>query len=187
MAGEATPPATEGASHASEEEAGLAATGVDGDGDSKQAGPDTADARQQTSRGDAWFVYAVSLGAIAIPVITLFTINYLHTDHFRWDDVATSFDRGDFLVPVLILAADTIRRMWREASCAGLLSGFRLLATVVCTVFCIACFAGVVAATGTTTATERTALGQLTVSALVVGLVFGTVAMGLPLKRAGQD
>jgi hypothetical protein len=145
-------------------------------------------ATQKMRRGDAWLIWGVSLGAIAVPVIILLTIDSLQTDSWRWNGVAAAFDHGDFLVPVLILIADTIRRLWREAACSGwLLVGFRILATIVCTVFCIACFAGIVVATETTSPTERTAVAQLTLSALVVALAFGTVAVGLPAREAAQQ
>ena len=156
-----------------------------GDPTTENSLPETpTDAPRRVGRGDAWLVWAVSLGAIAVPVIVLFTLNCLHTDSWRWDGVANSFDRGDFLVPVLILAADTVRRMWREATCTGGLAAFRILATFLCTVFCIACFAGVVVAAGTIGAVEGTAIARLTIGALVIALVFGTVAVGLPAKEA---
>lgn len=143
-------------------------------------------AAQKTGRGDGWLIWGVSLGAIAVPVIILLTIGSLKADSMRWGGVDATFDRGDYLVPVLILIADTVRRMWREATCSGWwLAGFRIVATIICTVVWIACFAGIVVAAGTTSPTERTGIAQLTVSALVVALAFGTIAVGLPARGTG--
>jgi hypothetical protein len=168
MADEVTPPVAPRIESAPPEGSDRAATGT----------------APRASRGDAWLVWGVSLGAIVVPVITLLTLDFLQHDSWRWNGVATAFDRGDFLVPVLILAADTVRRLWREVTCTGVAAAFRVLATIVCTVFCIACFVGIVVAAGTTDSTERTGIAQLTVGALIAALSFGTVTVGLPAREA---
>lgn len=142
---------------------------------------------RRSSHGDAWLIWLLSLGAIAVPVVILLTIDSLKHDAWRTEDVRHAFYRGDFLVPVLIIGADTIRRWWREVSCGGFLALIRLIATFICTTMCIACFAGTVVSVIASSRLTEVGIAQLTIAGLVIAIIFGTVAVGLPGREAARE
>jgi hypothetical protein len=135
---------------------------------------------------DQWFVWLLALGALAVPVIVLVCADSIPKDTLAWHEVYVSVERGDFLVPVMILCAETVRRWWREVRVGPVLKCVRIIATFLCTVAALVCVvATTTAASVAVTAQSGRSIGVITASCLIVALVFGTLAVGVSAGKVG--
>jgi hypothetical protein len=86
-----------------------------------------------------WLPWALPLGAIALPEIILIIIGTGIAKHMTTNLAAQSVDRGDLLIPVIIVCGEAFRRWWETkfsntavAAAAGFLgvlsAGFALIA-----------------------------------------------------------
>jgi hypothetical protein len=130
--------------------------------------------------GDPWFVWLLALAAIALPVVVLLCVGSIPLDRVTWVDVGTAAKRGDFLVPVLILCAETIRRWCREVKCGHFLIVVRIFAVGMCGLAGAICFsATVIAANVEVTRAGGDSLVTITWWCLVAAFVFGTWAVAV--------
>jgi hypothetical protein len=103
-----------------------------------------------------------------------------------WHEVDVAVQRGDFLVPVMILCAETVRRWWREVEPGMILKVFRVLATIACTAAAFVCVvATTTAASVAITAQTGRSIATITASCLVVAVIFGTMAVAATASKAG--
>jgi hypothetical protein len=132
---------------------------------------------------DHWLVWLLALAAIAIPVVILFIAASIPKDAAIWSQVTIAAKRGDFLVPVLILSMDTMRRWCRELKCKAFLGFVKLIACVFCVLAAFICLiATSEAASLAITPEAGTAIEQITVMCMVIPVSFGTLAVGLSAK-----
>lgn len=128
---------------------------------------------------DAWLIWLIAIVAIVLPVIALACVSSIPAGRFDFDDVSTAVDRGDFLIPVLIMHAETVRRWTREVACpdrywrAG-----RILACTLSSLAACVCFAAtVITAVDPVTGASSRSVEGITFAALAGALVFGSAAV----------
>jgi hypothetical protein len=135
--------------------------------------------------GDVWFVWLLAIGAIAIPVIVLVCVSSIPRDTLAWHAVSVSMQRGDFLVPVMLLCAETIRRWWREVKAGrAILRYVRTVATLACGTAAFICVVAMTTA-ATIPITPRTgnSIAEITAGGLMVALLLGTAAVSASLRK----
>lgn len=150
-------------------------------GEAKAAGPGmSSPTPPRLANGDHWFIWVLALAALAVPVIVLLCVDSIPKDTFAWHDVAVSIDRGDFLIPVMALCVETVRRWWREVEAQRSFKAVRILATFACSA------AGLVCVIATTTAASVAlsvdtgrSITMITGACLVPAVAFGTLAVWL--------
>lgn len=128
------------------------------------------------------------LAAIAVPVIVLLCADSIPKDNISWGDVEISMQRGDFLVPVMLLCVETIRRWWRDVECGRFLKFIRYVATALCMAAVTVCLIA------TTTAVELQQLSPasgkslttITVACLVISISFGTLAVAAATGKVSE-
>ena len=129
-------------------------------------------------RADNWFVWLLELAAIAVPVLVLLCADSIPKDHVTWAKVAVSVDRGDFLVPVLILCVDTVRRWWHEARHRLIFKIVRWVATIGCSAAAIVCLiAMTTAANVKVTAETGRSITIITEWWMAAAIAFGTAGV----------
>jgi hypothetical protein len=139
----------------------------------------TAPARPRTiAIGDHWVTWLITLCAILLPIVVLLVANSIPKATLTWTEVNVSIQRGDFLIPVLILCLEATRRWWRDVQCGLLLGVIRLVATVLCGAAVVVCLiATTTAATVAVTSETGRSIAVITGSCFVVALAFGTLAV----------
>jgi hypothetical protein len=126
-----------------------------------------------------WLPWVLPLAAIALPEIILIIIGTGIAKHMTTDLAARSIDRGDVLIPVIIICAEAFRRWWETkfnntivAALAGffafLSGGFALIA--------IAAYAIVLS--NPPTRGYADIADTFTWLLLACGLIAGTIAVG---------
>jgi hypothetical protein len=148
----------------------------------------TASKKDLRRVGDRWLEWFLPVLAIALPTFILIIIPYIRQDITTWGQVDLSAQRGDYLIPVLILCAETVRRWCRGVKCRGhLLRGVRIAAVSFCALALIACFASAIAAVEfTPTRASSRSIVTITAWGLIPSLVFGTVAVAAPQKERDE-
>jgi hypothetical protein len=131
-----------------------------------------------------WLPWALPLGAIGLPEIILVILGTGIAKHMTCALAAESVNRGDLLIPVIIICAEAFRRWWDTefnntgvAACAGffaVISGlFALIA--------IAAYAVVLANPQTRGFADIA--DTFTWAPLACGLIAGTIAIGQTAPR----
>ena len=132
---------------------------------------------------DAWLIWLIAIGAIILPVIVLICASSIPSGRLDMTDLHTATGRGDFLVPVLIMCTEAIRRWTREVSGGWLIRTGQILTWALCLPGAIVCFtATVIAATGATTAATSRSLVTITIGGTIIAAIFGTA--GVSVGRA---
>jgi len=131
------------------------------------------------ARHDHWIGWLLTLAAVALPVVVLLAADSIPRATLAWHYVALSVQRGDFLIPVLILCAEGIRRWWREVNCkTAALRFIRFLATAVCGACIVICLISTAIATSlNVTADIGKSVTTITGVCFVAALAFGTSAV----------
>jgi hypothetical protein len=157
---------------------------VDG-AQSRDGGPGgPKEAGEPGRKEDHWLVWLLALAAVAIPVVVLFSAASIPKDSLIWSQVATAMQRGDFLVPVLILSLDTMRRWLREVECGKFLRIIKPIACVLCVGTAFICLVATSqAANLAITADAGKAIEQITMMCMIVPVSFGTFAVSI----SGQE
>jgi hypothetical protein len=133
---------------------------------------------RSNARGDDWFTWVLALASLAVPAVVLVCVDSIPKDAVAWHDVSVSVDRGDFLIPAMALCVETIRRLWRDVD-ARRMKAIRVFATFVCAATGLVCvIATTTAASLPVTSQTGSSIAVITCSCLVVGVAFGTVAVG---------
>jgi len=127
---------------------------------------------------DYWMPWLIALCAIVLPGLVLVLADSIPRDTLVLTEVKVSVQRGDFLIPVLILCLDTIRRWWREVEQLRFLKTIRGTATFMCGAAALVCLiATTTAATVAVTPDTGKSITNITVACLVVAVAFGTLAV----------
>jgi hypothetical protein len=149
----------------------------------------TASVEQVTSsharaKGDDWFVWVLALASLAVPAIILVCVDSIPKDTIAWHEVNVSVDRGDFLIPIMALCVETIRRWWRDVELQHMRSA-RVLATFFCAAASLICLiATTTAASLPVTPQTGSSIATITCSCLVIGISFGTAAVSASQEKA---
>jgi hypothetical protein len=138
--------------------------------------------------GDRWLEWFLPVLAIALPAFFLIIIPFVRKNIMTWGEVDLSAQRGDYLIPVLILCAETMRRWCREVQCRGrLLRTVRFAAVSVCAIALVVCFASaVVAVEFTPTSASNRSIVTITAWCLIPSFVFGTFAVMAPQRERSK-
>ena len=138
--------------------------------------------------GDRLLEWLLPILAIVLPATFLILIPFVQKNIVTWSNVSLSAKRGDYLIPVLILCAETVRRWCREVSCRGrILQVVRFVAVSMCTVALLISFASSVALTEfTLTPASGRSIVTITAWCLIPSFVFGTIAVVLPPKERAK-
>jgi hypothetical protein len=123
--------------------------------------------------------------AIILPGLVLLVTYSYPRGAISWHTVDVSVRRGDFLIPVLILCVESVRRWWREVKMGTILWPFRIVATIGCGGAAVVCFAAMASAADSalTNAAGDSAI-NVTKWSLITGLVFGTLAVCIYKTKA---
>jgi hypothetical protein len=70
------------------------------------------DKSEPSKLAEHWISWWVALAAIGIPVFVLLAWKSIGEGSLVWSGVASASERGDFLVPVVILCIESLRRWW---------------------------------------------------------------------------
>jgi hypothetical protein len=152
---------------------------------SEQAGSRTGRSRVHGA-GDHWLAWVIALAAIAVPVIVLVVVDWIPGHAGAWHGVNVSVQRGDFLVPVMILCAETIRRWWRDVPTGPIVKWMRIAATLVCALAVLVCLvATVAAAIAPITKASGSSIGEITLYCVIVAIIFGTLAVVASVRKVG--
>jgi hypothetical protein len=139
------------------------------------------------ARADHWLAWIIGLAAIAVPVVVLLCTDSIPKDKISWGDVDISMQRGDFLVPAMLLCVETIRRWWRDVECRRFLKFIRHIATALCIAAIVVCL--IATTTAATLAQLSPASGRslttITVGCLVISVSFGTLAVASATGKVG--
>jgi hypothetical protein len=141
--------------------------------------------------GEHWASWLVALSAIAVPVFVLLAWYSMAKANLVWSGVNVATRRGDFLVPVLILCVESVRRWWslddhtqsrrlrlrgdghtvsmRLVRCSALTGSF--IAGVLCFI------ATIYAASQPVTAESGDSIIVITGTCFVAGFAFGTLVL----------
>ena len=135
--------------------------------------------------GDKWLEWFLPVLAIALPAFFLILIPFIQKHITTWGEVDLSAQRGDYLIPVLILCAETVRRWCRVVKCRGrLMRTVRFTAVSVCAIALVVCFASaVVAVEFSPTPASGRSLVTITSWCLIPSFVFGTFAVAAPQRE----
>lgn len=152
----------------------------------KDAAP-LADTRHAALRktGEGWLEWVLPVLAIALPAFFLILIPFIRKNIMTWGEVDLSAQRGEYLIPVLILCAETVRRWCLDVKCRGrLMRAARFAAVSVCAIALVICFVGAVVAVeyDPTPASSRSIV-TITAWCLIPSFVFGTCAVMLSQRE----
>ena len=153
--------------------------------------PADADTPAVSKLGEHWASWLVTLSAIVVPVFVLFGWYLIANPDLIMSGVNAATRRGDFLVPVLILCVESIRRWWclndltqsrrlklkirgRTVS----MSHLRRMAITGCLAAAALCFiATVYAASQPVTQESGLSIIVITVTCFAAGFAFGTLVL----------
>lgn len=135
-----------------------------------------------------WMPWLIPLLAIAFPMLYFIVAGSIPDAAWRWGEAPTSLGRGDFLIPVLILCLEAIRRWWSEVTCGWKMGIVRLFSTALCAGAVIVCSDSFsVAASHPVTAHSTKSVIVITWACFAVGLFAGTIAVWASVPEAGKS
>jgi hypothetical protein len=132
----------------------------------------------------SWLHWSITVGSIALPILVLLVVYSIPKDSFAWHEVNVSIERGVFLIPVLIMCLDVIRRWWFDVRCGRVLLVVRIIATILCAFAAIVCLVATTAAANeAVTPASGRSITVITWWCLGVAFTFGTLAVSSPAKQ----
>jgi len=135
-----------------------------------------------------WMPWLIPLLAIALPMLYFIVAASIPAAAWRWGEASTSVGRGDFLIPVLILCLEAMRRWWYEVNCGWTMGIVRITSSVLClgsVVVCLDSFS--VAASHVVTAHSTKSVAVITLGCFAVGFLSGTIAVWVSAPEAGRS
>jgi hypothetical protein len=129
--------------------------------------------------GDRWLVWILAIVSIAAPVILLLCAYSIPKADMSWYGVLLAVRRGNFLMPAMLLCAETVRCWWSEAKVKRRSWGWvRITATFTCTVAVVICISATTIASLVPAKPEvGLSITIITSGSLSAALVFGTAAV----------
>jgi hypothetical protein len=134
-----------------------------------------------------WLPWLIPLGAIGLPLLGFIVAGSIPDAALKWGEAPRSLGRGDFLIPVLILCLEAMRRWWFDVKCGWRLGTFALLLCTAClgaVVVCLYSFA--VAASSPVTSDSIKSVTVITLTSFAAGLASGTIAVAASTPKAGS-
>jgi hypothetical protein len=124
-------------------------------------------------------IYTIALSAIVLPALVLLCVSSIPAGRFDLTALRTAAGRGEFLIPVFILCAETIRCWTFEAKPATSVGrSLRNMLCAACIVTGVVCFtATVTAAALTVTASTSRSLELITIYGMGIATVCGFIAV----------
>jgi hypothetical protein len=86
-----------------------------------------------------WLPWLIPLLAVALPLLGFVVAASIPAAALRSGEASTSLGRGDFLIPVLILCLEAIRRWLFEVKCGKILGGVGAFSSVLCVAAVVVC------------------------------------------------
>jgi len=127
---------------------------------------------------DAWLIWSIAVLAILLPAIFLVCVSSIPAGRLNYADLHVAAGRGEFLVPVLIMCAEAIRRWTREINGGSAVMAFKITASVLCAFSGIICMtAAIISATTAATPMTDRSLIVITQACVIVGGIFGTAGV----------
>jgi hypothetical protein len=150
--------------------------------------------------GEHWASWFVALSAIAVPAFVLIAWYSMAKAGLAWSGVDVATRRGDFLVPVLILCVESVRRWWSldhqtqsrrlKLKIAGHTVAMSLVRRSAMTgsfVAAVLCFiATVYAASQPVTSPSGFSIIVITVTCMAAGFTFGTLVLPFADPRTNK-
>jgi hypothetical protein len=131
-----------------------------------------------------WLPWALPLAAIGLPEAILLIIGTGVAKHMTADLAAKSVDRGDLLIPVIIVCGEAFRRWWDtkfDNTLVAALAGFFAVISGCFTFIAVAAYAIVLANPPTRGFADIS--DTFTWVPLACGLLAGTIAIGQTTPR----
>jgi hypothetical protein len=141
-----------------------------------------------TDVGDQWLHWSITIIALVVPILVLLIWYSIPNEALTWHEVYLAFQRGDFLVPVMILTLESIRRWWREVDGGGMIDALRILITILCGLAAFTCLVATVSAAssnGVSPASGRS-ITAITLASFVISFLTGTPAVSRS-RKAGES
>ena len=142
----------------------------------------SAGAAQSPTRFDKvkhWLPWVLPLLAVGLPLLGFSVAASIPDFALRAGGAGTSLGRGDFLIPVLILCMEAIRRWLFEVKGGPVLSFFGVVASLICVLAVAVCMYAFADATSLPTPTTDSArsVDAITWFCLAAGVITGTMAV----------
>lgn len=138
--------------------------------------------RAQHGAFDAWLIWSIAVIAIGLPALFLICVSSIPVYRVDYGDLRIAAYRGEFLVPVLIMCAESIRRWTREVKGGSRIILYKIVANLLCAIAGVICMtAAIISVTAPPTSLTGKSLTVITVTSMLVGLIFGT--MGVIVHR----
>jgi hypothetical protein len=135
-----------------------------------------------------WMPWLIPLLAIFLPMLYFIVAGSIPAAAWRWGEAPTSLGRGDFLIPVLILCLEAMRRWWSEVKCGWKMGIVRVISSGLCLGAVIVCSDSFsVAASHPVTAASTKSVSVITWACFAVGFFSGTIAVWVSAPRAGDS
>jgi hypothetical protein len=129
---------------------------------------------------DAWLIWSIAVIAIGLPVLILICASSIPVDRMNYASLHVAAGRGEFLVPILIMCAEAIRRWTREIKVKGnsCMIAFKVTACLMCASAGIICMtAAIISATTEATQMTGRSITEITLACIMVGVIFGTAGV----------
>jgi hypothetical protein len=135
-----------------------------------------------------WLPWLIPLLAVALPLLGFIVAASIPTASIRMGEASISLGRGDFLIPVLILCLEAIRRWVFEVRCGKILGRVGASASVLCLAAVVVClYAFSAASSQAVTADSIKSITVITWACFTVGAVTGTMGVLASPSKAGPD
>jgi hypothetical protein len=149
----------------------------------------TSDATTESegSSSEHWWPWVLSLVAIALPIVFLLAWYSIDNFAFTWQQVNTSVRRGEFIVPVLILCLETIRRWCWVIKGGKAITVARIAGSSLCILAAFLCLVAMnFVAKNPDKMPVKTgdSIALITISTFVIAAAFGTYAVAWSTKGA---
>jgi hypothetical protein len=133
-----------------------------------------------------WVPWLIPLLAVALPLLGFVVAASIPAAALRSGEASTSLGRGDFLIPVLILCLEAIRRWLFEVKCGKIMRRVGACASALCMAAVVVClYAFSAASSQPVTADSIKSISLITWACFTVGLVTGTMALVASTPKAG--
>jgi hypothetical protein len=140
--------------------------------------------RAQHSAFDAWLIWSIAVIAIGLPTLFLICVGSVPVDRLDYVDLHVAAGRGEFLVPILIMCAESIRRWTREVKGGLRIIALKVIACLCCALAGTVCMtAAIISAMAAATPTTGRSLTTITLACVTVGVIFGTAGV---IARPGR-
>ena len=134
--------------------------------------------RAQHGAFDAWLIWSIAVIAIGLPALFLICVSSIPAYRIDCGDLHIAASRGEFLVPVLIMCAESIRRWTREVKGGSRIILYKTVANLLCAIAGIICMtAAIISVTAPPTSLTGKSLTVITITSMLVGLIFGTIGV----------